>query len=214
MRRILLTRHGETAWNALGKLQGHTDIELNDVGRDQARALATALRGAGVIAVWASDLARARQTGEIVAVALGLAAPTVDPELRERRFGVFEGLTRLECEAQHPAAWRDWVAQTGEPPGGEPRSESAARMGRVLARIAAAATVPPADEGTVLVISHGAVMRLWLMHALGQTVPLIANGATYVVEHRAEGVSAVLFSDGRSAAGYSAPPARPPSSRR
>ena len=88
MRRILLARHGQTSWNALGRLQGHTDIELNDVGREQARELAARLASAELTAVWASDLARARQTGEIVAAALGLAPPTVDPDLRERCFGL------------------------------------------------------------------------------------------------------------------------------
>jgi len=195
MRRILLARHGETAWNALGKLQGHTDIPLNDAGRDQARALASGFGDAGLTAVWTSDLSRARETGEIVAAALGLAAPVMDPELRERRFGVFEGLTRHECATQHPEVWRAWLAQTGTPPGGEPRAEAAARLGRALDRIAAT------DGGPALVISHGAVMRLWLMEVLGTTIPLVPNGTTYVVEHDAGGVRAQLL----------APP--PPASR-
>ena len=172
-------RHGEeTAWNALGKLQGHTDIPLNEVGRDQARALAAALATAGVTAVWTSDLVRARETGALIATALGLAAPDVDPELRERSFGVFEGLTRAECETQHPDAWRDWVAQTGSPPGGEPRADAIARLGRALGRIAAT------DGGAALVVSHGGVMRLWLMDLLGTTIPLVANGTTYVIRAR------------------------------
>jgi probable phosphoglycerate mutase len=176
MARILLTRHGETAWNALGKLQGHTDIALNDTGRGQARSLAAAL-GATVTAVWTSDLGRARETGEIIAAALGLPAPTVDPELRERQYGVFEGLTRAECEGQHPDAWRDWVAQIGAPPGGEPRAEAAARLGRALTRIAAT------GDAEVVVVSHGGVMRLWLMEVVGAAIPLIGNATSYVVEH-------------------------------
>ncbi|MBL9019081.1 MAG: histidine phosphatase family protein [Myxococcales bacterium] len=177
MRRILLARHGQTAWNALGKLQGHTDIALDDTGRDQARALAAAVRDSGVRTVWTSDLGRARETGEIVAALLGLAAPLVEPELRERRFGVFEGLTRDECAARHPEAWRAWIARTTAPPGGEPREEAVARMARALERIAAR------EEGPALVVSHGGLMRLWLMDVLGETVPLIANGATYIVDH-------------------------------
>ena len=177
MRRILLTRHGETEWNALGKLQGHTDIVLNEAGRAQARALAERIRPLGLGAVVTSDLLRARETGEIVAAALGLAAPEIDHALRERRFGVFEGLTRDECESRHPDAWRAWLAQTGSPPGGEERELAVERMAAALARIAAA------DGPPVLVVSHGGVMRLWLMHLLGATVPLIGNGATYVVDH-------------------------------
>jgi probable phosphoglycerate mutase len=186
MARILLTRHGETAWNALGKLQGHTDIELNEAGRGQARALAAELCDAGITAVWTSDLARARQTGEIVAAALGLRAPTVEPELRERRFGVFEGLTRAECAAQHPDAWRAWTAQTTAPPGGEERELATARLTRALTRIAE-------GGGTTLVISHGGVMRLWLMEVLGPSVPLIANGTTFDLRREAGRFRAALL---------------------
>ena len=175
MRSLVLARHGQTSWNALGKLQGHTDIALDDVGREQARTLASTLTG--IRTVWTSDLGRARETGEIVAAALGLAVPRIDPELRERQFGVFEGLTRDECATQHPDHWAAWLAQTTAPPGAEPREEAVARMGRVLERIAAR------EEGPALVVTHGGVMRLWLMHLLGTSVPLIANTATYHVEH-------------------------------
>jgi broad specificity phosphatase PhoE len=178
MRQILLTRHGETAWNATGRLQGHTDIPLNDAGRAQARTLAESLANARLAAIYTSDLARARETGAIVAAALALPTPEVDPELRERRFGIFEGLTRDECATNHPDAWRAWVAQTGAPPGGEPRELAIARMARVLTRLATAEGDP------ILVISHGGVMRLWLMELLGaNNVPLIPNGMTYVIEY-------------------------------
>jgi probable phosphoglycerate mutase len=181
MRSLLLTRHGQTAWNAQGKLQGHTDIALDETGRDQARTLAASLATAGIRTVWTSDLGRARETGEIVAAQLGLAVPRTEPELRERKFGVFEGLTREECATLHPDHWAAWLEQTAAPPGGEPREEAVARLGRALERIAAR------EEGPALVISHGGVMRLWLMNLLGTTVPLIANGATFLVEHGAGG---------------------------
>ena len=180
MRRILLARHGQTSWNALGRLQGHTDIELNDVGREQARELAARLATAELTAVWTSDLARARQTGEIVAAALGLAPPDADPDLRERHYGVFEGLSRDECQTQHPEAWQDWVAQKGAPPGGETRPDAAARMARAVSRIAAT------EGGPVLIVSHGGVMRLWLIEIMRAPIPLIGNGATFVVDHDGE----------------------------
>ena len=187
MRTLLLARHGETPWNALGKLQGHTDIELHETGRAQARELAAVLADAGVGGVVTSDLARARETGAIVAAALGLPPPAVEPLLRERAFGVFEGLTRDECAAQHPEAWAAWVAQTGSPPGGEPREAAAARMGAVLARIAST------SGGPLIVVSHGGVMRLWLMSVMAEPVALIGNGHTFVVEHDATGARARRF---------------------
>jgi len=171
----LLARHGQTAWNAQGRLQGHTDIELDDTGRAQAKELARSLDGAGVARVWSSDLARARETAAIVAAELGLAAPQVDAELRERKFGVFEGLTRDEIAVQHPEAWRAWVAHTQHPPGGEPKDDATVRMQRALLRIVA--------DGTTLVVTHGGVMRLWLMDLLGTTVPLVGNATTYEVDH-------------------------------
>ena len=184
MRRLLLARHGQTAWNALGKLQGHTDIEIDDTGRAQARALASAIAHARITRVWSSDLARSRQTAEIVAAELGLPPPEIDPDLSERRFGIFEGLTREQCAAHHPEAWRDWLAQTSHPPGGEPREEAVARMHRALERIL--------SEDLALVISHGGVMRLWLMDVLGEPVPLVGNAATYLVEHDGIAVRARL----------------------
>jgi hypothetical protein len=141
MRRILLARHGETEWNVLGKLQGHTDIPLNDTGRAQARSLAATVADAGIAAVLTSDLARARQTGEIVATTLGLGAPVIDPNVRERRFGVFEGLTAGECATHHPDAWQA-DAQKGTPPGGEAR-ELRSRDGNALARSQPMVAVPP-----------------------------------------------------------------------
>lgn len=183
-RRILLTRHGETAWNAQGKLQGHTDIVLNEIGRAQARALAERARALSIGAVVTSDLLRARETGEIIATTLGLDAPLVEPALRERRFGVFEGLTRDECATQHPAAWQAWLAQTGSPPGGD-RADVVTRIGAALANLAAT------DGAPVLVVSHGGVMRLWLMSVLA-SVPLIPNGATYEIDHTPSGVRAAL----------------------
>ncbi len=133
--RVFLTRHGQTAWNALGRLQGHTDVELDDVGREQARALGAKLAGERASAVWTSDLARAHQTAEIVADELRIAGLRTEPLLRERQFGAFEGLTRDQCASQYPDAWAQWLSQTGAPPGGESRESAVARMWRALTNI-------------------------------------------------------------------------------
>ena len=177
MSRIYLARHGETEWNALGRLQGHTDVPLNEVGRTQASELATRLANEGIQGVTTSDLRRARETGAIIAEALGVVDPLVDRELRERRFGIFEGLTREECATQHPAAWKAWVEQTDPPEGAEPVRDAITRMMRAIARAS-----ERASTGPLLVVSHGGLMRLWLQDALGTTLPLIKNGAVYLVE--------------------------------
>lgn len=177
MRRLLLARHGETEWNAVGRLQGHTDIPLNDRGRTQARELASALAGHAIGRVVTSDLARARETGEIVAAALGLARPDVVPELRERRFGVFEGLTRDECMQRYPEAWQAWHARTGVPDGAEPLDGAVARMHAALEALLAG------DSAPVLVVSHGGIMRLWLAEITAAPVPPLPNGATYLIDH-------------------------------
>jgi broad specificity phosphatase PhoE len=186
-RRLFLARHGETEWNAIGRLQGHTDIPLNATGKDQARELAAALAGAGIAHVITSDLVRARETGSIVAEVLGLAAPRIVPELRERRFGVFEGLTRDECLAQYPAAWQAWQAQTDVPPGAEPLAEATARVHASLLTLASE------DGGPALVVSHGGVMRLWLLEVLGAAPPPLHNGITYVVDHDGQRFSTQPF---------------------
>lgn len=177
-RRILLARHGQTAWNALGKLQGHTDVPLDPTGHEQAQSLARALQKERLTAVWTSDLCRARETGVIVAQVLGLGPPAVDPGLRERGFGIFEGLTRDECAAQHPESWHLSHTAGVAPPGGEPGELAIARMHQALLRIAAPIND---DAAPALVISHGGIMRLWLRAHVGGDVPPIPNGAVYEV---------------------------------
>ena len=99
--RIVAVRHGETAWNAVSRMQGHQDIALNDVGRAQAQCVAAALRDEGIDAIYASDLQRAFETAQAISQVIG--APIVaDPGLRERAFGDFETLT--PCRHRGPLA--------------------------------------------------------------------------------------------------------------
>jgi probable phosphoglycerate mutase len=178
-RRLYLVRHGETEWNAIGRLQGHTDIPLNARGREQAAAIANDLAGEGIASVITSDLARARETGVIVAERLGLDPPRIVPLLRERAFGVFEGLTRDQCQVKYPDAWAAWHAQIDVPPGAEGLAVATTRMHGVLGDLAA-----EDDGGPALVISHGGVMRLWLVDVLGgaHAVAPLHNGITWIVE--------------------------------
>jgi probable phosphoglycerate mutase len=152
--RIVAIRHGETAWNVDTRIQGQLDVPLNDKGQWQARRLADALADEGVGIVYSSDLQRAWQTAQPLAERLGLV-PRPEPRLRERAFGVFEGLTWAEIERDHPEASERWRRRDPEfgPPGGETLS---AFYERCVSAITALAQRHP-GEGIALV-AHGGVL--------------------------------------------------------
>ncbi len=179
---IYLARHGETEWNRVGRWQGATDIPLSDVGRAQAGDLAAKLRGRGIARVHASSLSRALETAQIVAQRLGLPAPAVDERLRERGYGVFEGLTREECAERFPAAWERYLAQRRvTPPGGEPRGEVVARVTAAIQKIAGAAGT--AAE-RIVVVSHGGCIRAFIHAIAGFYPPPMENGAVFRLRFR------------------------------
>ena len=105
--RICLIRHGETAWNAELRIQGHRDLPLNGSGLAQAEALAGRLAGQRFDALYSSDLLRARQTAQPLADVLGLPV-RLEPELRERHFGCCEGKTREEILAYMEGKIAKW----------------------------------------------------------------------------------------------------------
>jgi glucosyl-3-phosphoglycerate phosphatase len=107
-RRLVLLRHGQTAWNATGTAQGHADVPLDETGHAQAAAVAPALARLAPARLWTSDLQRATQTAAYVGTASGLE-PVVDPRLREYDVGERTGLTTAEFARKFPvehAAWR------------------------------------------------------------------------------------------------------------
>jgi len=167
--KLLLVRHGETDWNRDGRWQGGSDTRLNDVGREQARALAEQLDGE-LDFISYSDLARARETAEIVAAELGLEV-RLDPRLRERGFGSWEGLTTIEIEERFADAHRRWLA--GEGAGADDAEAFEDFSARVEDFLSDVLRLHPGEE--VLVISHGGSIRV--IHAL-------AAGVDYVRDHR------------------------------
>jgi probable phosphoglycerate mutase len=130
---LLLFRHGETDWNIQERFQGHTDIPLNDRGREQARALIPEFRENSVEAIFSSDLSRAHDTGKIIADALGIPIFT-DSGLRESYLGDAQGLTREEIEAKFGIAlavrWRSSRVSDADVsyPGGESGAQIIARV--------------------------------------------------------------------------------------
>jgi probable phosphoglycerate mutase len=152
--RLLAIRHGETAWNAAGRIQGHVDIPLNDVGREQARRLAAALADEPIDAIYTSDLSRAHQTAEPLAARRGLVARP-EPRLRERSFGRFEGLTFAEIQAGWPEEHRRWRDRdpTYGPEGGEVLADFYARIVTSVVGLCEAHA-----GGTIALVAHGGVI--------------------------------------------------------
>jgi len=108
--RICIIRHGETDWNVEKRIQGHTDIPLNENGRAQAMAMAFNAAHQRFQAIYSSDLARAQETAWVLAQREGLEVKLL-PQLRERHFGVFQGITAAQGAELHPAAYAYYVAR-------------------------------------------------------------------------------------------------------
>lgn len=167
--RLCLVRHGETAWNAEHRLQGHIDVPLNDVGRAQADATAACLPAGLFGACYSSDLQRAFETAQAAAVAVGLA-PHKTPALRERHYGCFQGLTYSEARQRFPAAYARFETRDPDfvlPEGGESLQRFSARVSASLEGIARR---HPGES--VLVVAHGGVLDI--AHRLATGKPLDA----------------------------------------
>ena len=153
MTELLLVRHGESVWNREGRWQGHADPPLTDEGRRQARALAGELAALDPVAVYSSDLVRARETAEIVAAPLGLGVKTTR-DLREIDVGEWQGLTWAELESRYP----DGVARHREGIPGWKHGESQEHLGeRVLSALRQIECEHP--EERVVVVTHGGPLR-------------------------------------------------------
>jgi len=163
-RRLILLRHGRTAWNDTGRAQGHADVELDPVGHDQAAAVAPYLSSLRPAALWSSDLARARQTCGYLERATGLPMK-YDARLREFDVGIREGMTLAEFEQRFPAEHASWVAgdDRHRVAGAEVASDVAAR---VVPALREALESLDADE-TGIVVMHGACIKVALLGLLG-----------------------------------------------
>ncbi len=146
--RLLVVRHGQSEWNAIGRWQGHADPPLSDEGRLQAAE--AGLRLGMFDAIWASDLQRASVTAAIIAEIIGIGPVRLDRRLRETHVGPWQGLTHDEVNAE----WPGFLDNHERPDGFEPYDEAASRMIAAFFDIAAASI-----GGEVIVISHGGVIR-------------------------------------------------------
>jgi alpha-ribazole phosphatase len=178
--RILLVRHGVTAWNQDSRYQGHQDVPLGDLGRQQAQRLAVRLRSERIDAAYSSDLVRASETASIVLEGRDIDINTT-PQLREMSFGAWEGLRHDEIGHQYPAEWGAWTKDTvaTSPPGGESLQQLRERL---MAFYGATIKLQPAKDAardwfayqasglgsaaerpqTLLMVTHGGPVRLLL----------------------------------------------------
>lgn len=175
MTRLCLVRHGETDWNRERRIQGASDIPLNDTGRQQAQSAGKALALRKWDGIFASPLARAMDTARIIAAATGLGEPQPLPAVSERRYGEAEGLTGEEILARFPE---------GTPvPGQETRDEVVERALPALTRLA------KQNAGRrLIVVSHGGVIaslvRRVTNHALPAPGDVIPNGSVHDFVYR------------------------------
>lgn len=161
--RIVAIRHGETSWNSVGRLQGHTDIELNAHGLWQAQQMAQVLAERDLDAIHSSDLKRALQTAQALAQTTGLPLEVSD-QWRERSFGSFEGQSFADIEASDPESARRWRAR--EPDFSAPGGESLRQFhARVLAQLN---TIAARSAGQhIAIVTHGGVLDVLYRHANG-----------------------------------------------
>lgn len=181
---LYLVRHGETDWNRAHRIQGSTDIPLNDTGRSQALRTGRLLARREWDGIYASPLSRAFETASIISAETGLAAPTPLPTLAERNYGEAEGLTGTEVENRYPGSM--------PVPGRETRDEVAARVIPTLLQLA-----EDHSGGRLIVASHGAVIRTILMAVeapVQRGVP-ITNGSIHSFRHVDGALTLVEFDD-------------------
>ena len=167
--RLCIVRHGETAWNAEHRVQGQLDVPLNAIGHAQALAASKVLAIEKFSAIYSSDLSRARQTAEPTASRLAMKV-FLDPDLRERHYGIFERLTYAEVKKMFP---RDYARFEARDPDyafrtGESLRDFSVRSIGVISRIA---DRHPAES--ILVFTHGGVLDKLYRHVTG--LPLSAE---------------------------------------
>ncbi|MGV8880749.1 MAG: histidine phosphatase family protein [Rhodoglobus sp.] len=164
---LYLVRHGETDWNRARRIQGSTDIPLNDTGREQARAAGNLLASREWDAIYASPLSRAFETASIIAREVGAEPPVAIGSLVERHYGEAEGLEDSELNRRFPG--------DTPVPGREPRT---AVVARVLPALIELAEQHP--EQSIIVVSHGGVIRSVLGAVEPDTRhPSITNGSIH-----------------------------------
>ncbi len=200
MARLILVRHGQTEWNRLKRYQGQTDIELNETGIQQARKAAGRLAKEKIDAIYCSDLVRARQTAEIIAVPHNMGeAIHESPLLREMSFGDYEGMTFEEMDPKFQLifsadpSWRSSGPDV-RAPGGESIADLAARIEQFTRQILEKHNL----QETVLIAAHGGPLQVLICQLLGIGIDhwwqiRLSSASVSIVETYPQGTSITLL---------------------
>lgn len=201
---MLAIRHGETAWNREGRLQGHLNLPLNALGELQARRLGQALAEQPLQAIYASDLDRARVTAQHLAAPHGLPV-VLDARLRERGFGQFEGKRWVDIESGWPDVALHWRQRTPEfePSGGESLNRFHARCVAAVSELAAAHA-----GATIAIVAHGGVLDCLYRAATRIEIQaprswVLGNASINRLLHTPQGFSLVGWNDDQHLQGLS-----------
>ncbi|MGH3355108.1 MAG: histidine phosphatase family protein [Nocardioidaceae bacterium] len=198
-RRLVLWRHGRTAWNVEGRAQGTIDVPMDEVGREQARDAAARLASLRPAFVWSSDLTRAADTATELATLTGVEVQH-EQRLREINTGARQGLTFAELKDRFPDVWEAFIAGEALPRarGGEIEAEVGDRVAAVMLE-----AVGALDVGQVgVLVSHGVSIRVGLCRFLGlaeehwHSLAGVSNCAWVVVEEWRRGWRLVDYNAG------------------
>ncbi|WP_347307555.1 histidine phosphatase family protein [Corynebacterium sp. SA-MJD20WY100] len=167
-RRLILIRHGQTTYNATGRMQGHLDTELSELGYTQAEAAARLLADKGITRILASDLRRAAETARVIGEALGVPVLS-DARLRETNLGDWQGRRSVDIDEEFPGARALWRHDpTWAPPGGESRVDVARRARPVIDELME--SYPEWNDHAVLIVAHGGAISALTCQLLGLEV--------------------------------------------
>lgn len=196
--RLILIRHGETERNRQRRVQGRSDVAMNRVGRGQAEAIALALRGEKIQALYSSPLQRCLVTARAISRLLGVAIE-VEPGLQELNTGELDGLTAEEIASRYGSFWQQWHSnQLGwaQFPGGETLAEAQQRAWAAIQGIK-----ERHGQGTVLVVGHQFIIMVIVLQALEldlshfRKLRPLANGALTILDFGEDGVTLTRYND-------------------
>jgi len=173
--RFIVVRHGETAWNAQGRIQGHLDSPLNEEGLAQALLVGERLARERIDAIYCSDLGRVLQTVQPLVDRIGIE-PIREARLRERHLGIFQGLTSTECQTRHPEDYARFHGRDVEHvvPGGE-------SIRQVYARVAAFFDAKAGEHAgrCLAVVTHGGILDALYRHVTGTPLEKLRDFTVY-----------------------------------